>query len=457
VTLATQKKLFEPSLLPHLEQSLHVTGCESRNWKLRVPGSKSVTNRALVLAGLAGRSVELLSPLLADDTWWGFQALEELGFRLDVSQLPERVVIEIPERSGKKNVSLHLGQAGTLARFLPALLLNWKTVFPDSSLNLFFIDADAQLKKRPLTPLIHALRALGAHVEADHLPLHLQPNELQGHARIDGSQSGQFVSGLLLAAAGSRRACRISRVNHLVQPDYVRITLAMLKEFGAQVVHDAELHEFSILPGAWDALPSYTIEADASTACYFAALACVLGAELKIENLGSATLQPDFQFMSLLQRFGFLLHWNENECFVSRSPNLIDASSHKTLNLDMSACSDQALTAGVMSLCTGRGVRVSGVAHIRNHESDRIASFCANVRALGVAVQENIDGFVVPAGCDAASLRGDWPTHNDHRFALAGIVLAACAPQVSILEPGCMKKTAPGFVEHLIQIGFKFR
>jgi len=456
VTLAACKALFEPSLPAHLVQSLRVTGCSSRLWRLSVPGSKSVTNRAIVLAGLAGQPIEIISPLLADDTWWGFSALEGLGFDLDVAWLPDRVVVGACTHSDKKRVELHLGQAGTLARFLPALLLNWKTVQSGSALESFFLDANAQLKRRPLTPLLQALRGLGAQIESDVLPLEIRPAVLQGETTIDGSQSGQFVSGLLIAAAGARRAVRIMRTQGLVQPDYVRITLAMLAEFGAHVEYDSELREFSVAAQEWKPPSSYTVEADASTACYFMALACALGAELQIENLGSSTLQPDFQFLGLLKQFGFAVHWNAHSCGVAAELSNTNAASECALHFDMSACSDQAITAGVMALCTGRALHVSGVAHIRHHESDRIAAFCANARALGVAVQEYPDGFLVPAGTRAFELAGAWRTHSDHRFALAGIVLAACAPQVSVLDAGCMKKTAPHFVEQLTGLGFQF-
>jgi 3-phosphoshikimate 1-carboxyvinyltransferase len=458
VKLSQTKALFEPSVPKQLAQSLRVEGCSSRTWKLSVPGSKSVTNRALVLAGLSAQPIELCSPLLADDTWWGFCALEKLGFDFDLSQFPQRVRIAPPQAPGNgiQNISLHLGQAGTLARFLPALLLNWQTLYPNVPIDRFTLDADAQLQRRPLTPLLEALRSLGARIEFDHLPLQIQSSPLQGQTQIDGSQSGQFLSGLLLAAAGSRRQCRISRVNNLVQPDYVRITLAMLNEFGADVVHDNDLHEFSIEAKTWRPPESYSVEADASTACYFIALACVLGAELSIENLGSKTLQPDFQFLEILKSFGFPVYWKEFSCGVGAAVPRLPSAESSMLHLDMSACSDQAITAGVVALCTGQGVRVSGVAHIRHHESNRIAAFCANARALGVAVQEFEDGFLVPGGTKVEHLHGVWPTHHDHRFALAGLVLAACAPQLSVLNVECMKKTAPHALAHLMGIGFSF-
>lgn len=450
------ESLFEPQIPPAFAQSIRVAGCVSKVWSLRVSGSKSVTNRALVLAALSGKSLEILSPLLSDDTWWGFCALETLGFSLDVSGLPEKVIVHPPQpRTARDGVSLYVGQAGTLARFLPAVLLNWNRLHPQAPVAAFHLEADPQLMRRPLSPLVGALRQWGGHIRGESLPLQISPSELQGDCTIDGSQSGQFLSGLLLTAAGAGHACRIERTRTLVQPDYVRITIAMLKDFGVHIESDNALTKFSIQQKhQWNSPESYSIEADASTACYFAALASVLGVNLKVENMGSDTLQPDFQFITLLRHFGFSVAVSPRSFEVCGAVG--EQKYSDELHLDMSACSDQALTAGVMALCTGRGVRVSGVAHIRHHESDRIAAFCANCALLGVEVEEYADGFRVPSGVSARQLRGVWPTHGDHRFALAGLVLTACASSVKVHDAACMKKTAPHFVRQLSECGVIF-
>ena len=458
MNLFNRKNLFEPQLPLAWEAGLKVVGHERQStWQINVPASKSITNRAIVLAALAGHSLEMVAPLLADDTWWGFLALEKLGFRLDVSQLPQRLVIEPPRDIGDTNSkSLFLGQAGTLARFMPSVLLNWNVLFPQSSIQEFILDCDPQLQRRPLTPLVQALRSLGGRVEGDALPFLIRPSELHGQCEIDGSVSGQFLSGLLFATAGARREFEILRVNQLVQPDYVRITMSMLEAFGAEIDADRELQSFVIKPRKLKGPKSYVVEADASTACYFAALACVLGIDLKIENLGSSTLQPDFQFMAILQRFGFAVEWDSTTCSVFGQKKHSFSGSDQIIELDLSACSDQAISAGVMSLCTGIGVRVTGVAHIRHHESDRITSFCSNCRNLGVEVKEYSDGFMVPRLVDVEHLCGEWRTHGDHRFALAGIILAAKCPGISVLNVDCIKKTAPGFIQQLKNLGIVF-
>lgn len=455
MSLLDLEHLFAPQIPESSAQSLRVLGCATKEWALRVSGSKSVTNRALVLAALCGKPLEIASPLLSDDTWWGFRALDAMGFALDVSGLPEKAIVHPPEsRAVQESVSLFVGQAGTLARFVPAVLLNWNRIHPQAPVKTFRMEADPQLMRRPLSPLVGALRQWGARITGESLPLEMAPSDLQGACTIDGSQSGQFLSGLLLAAAAAGHACRIERTHTLVQPDYVRITLAMLQAFGVQIECDAELTRFFIPQQRWQAPECYVIEADASTACYFASLASVLRVNLKVENIGSNTLQPDFQFIQMLQKFGF------NVTVRPTAFEVWGASAEQTdsdeLHFDMSACSDQALTAGVMALCTGRGVRVSGVAHIRHHESDRIAAFCANCAQLGIVVEEHADGFRVPSGVQAQHLSGVWPTHGDHRFALAGIVLAACAPRVAVLDAACMKKTAPHFVRQLTQCGVLF-
>jgi 3-phosphoshikimate 1-carboxyvinyltransferase len=412
---------------------------------------------------MSARPIELQAPLLADDTWWGFLALDQLGFELNLNRLPESVSLRPPKilpnnkNSDSHSVLIHVGQAGTLGRFLPAALLNWQRVYPDSSFKRFVLTADEQLARRPLTPLLSALAELGAVFEIEHgksFPLSLSVSQLGGACSVDSSSSGQFLSGVLLAAAGARRSCRITRSKSLVQPDYVRMTMNMLHEFGARIDADDELRNFTVHEREWNPPPTYRVEADASTACYYAALACVLGVDLEVDNIGSATVQPDFEFISILQRFGFQAQVLPDRFWIQGSRARTRGAA--SLSLDLSRCSDQALTVGVMSIVTGTPVEVRGVAHIRHHESDRIASFCRNCQALGIAVDERPDGFVVRAGGIAQSLAGDWPTHNDHRFALSGLVLSAWACGVRVLNPACMQKTAPAFVAHLQALGVTF-
>jgi len=456
--LASLEHLFSPQIPPQLSQFLYVSQLpEQKTWAVNVSPSKSVTNRAIVLSAMSSKPIELNGPLLADDTWWGLTALESLGFALDLSALPEKIKLYPPNRfSTRECVDLHVGQAGTLARFLPAALLNWNVSHPQAQVQQFKLTADPQMMKRPLLPLLNGLKEWGAHIPSIHWPVELRPSQLSGTCRIDGSQSGQFLSGLLLAAAGSGQHCSIERFNHLVQPDYVRITLSMLADFGIEVVHDAEFVHFSVPAQKLNPPKSYTIEADASTACYFAALACVLGRELNVLNLGSATLQPDFQFFEFLKQFFCQVSTRAQSCNVIGVSSERELPNDAPLSLDLTHCSDQAITVGVLALCTRKSVRVTGVAHIRHHESDRIASFCKNCHELGVAAVEYPDGFHVPVGIHPQKLSGVWKTHNDHRFALAGVVLAACAPNVAVENVGCMKKTAPDFIQKLSALGFQF-
>lgn len=459
MNLDSRANEFAPQIPEPLARRLRIGHAPKQtSWSVRVSSSKSATNRATVLAAMSSTPVEIVGPLLADDTWWGLKALEAFGFVLDVSTLPAKIRISPPtaSKAAANCLDLYVGQAGTLARFLPAALINWNQCHPHVPVHTFRMSADEQLIKRPIMPLLEALKSLGGRFSAKTWPLEILPSRIAGQCQIDGSQSGQFLSGLLLAAAGSGQDCTIERVNHLVQPDYVRITIAMLAAFGVTVEHDASLHRFFIASQRLQPPHSFSVEADASTACYFAALACVLGCDLDIVNLGTSTRQPDFTFIERLEQFGFPVETKEHQCSVKALSGDGKPLADSTLAMDLTACSDQALTAGVLALCLGRSVHVSGVAHIRHHESDRIASFCQNCRELGFAVQEFPDGFFVPSGVQVEQLSGVWKTHNDHRFALAGVVLASCAPRVSVENVGCIKKTAPDFIQKLSELGFSF-
>lgn len=462
-SLHDKRSLFEAQIPSSLRIRLSVLGCNQKEWRIHVAGSKSLTNRAIVVSALSGRPVHIHAPLLADDTWWGFLALQQLGFQLDLRHMPQSVLVRPPQlsKSAKaqdpNGLQIHVGQAGTLGRFLPAVLLNWQRVYQESTITRFQISAHEQLARRPLTPLVQALSALGGKVHTEGalaFPLAIHVSRLSGECRIDGSQSGQFLSGLLIAAAGSRNACRITRLNNLVQPDYVRMTLQMLRDFGAQIDADEALTQLKVQAREWAPPADYTIEADASTACYYAALACVLGVDVHVGNLGNGTLQPDFEFINLLRKFGYSIdvHLDRFSVYGARGRKGVT----QILELDLSRCSDQALTVGVMSIVTGVAVSVRGIAHIRHHESDRIAAFCKNCLALGIPVEERPDGFALHSKVNADVIRGDWPTYHDHRFALSGVVLAAWAHGMRVLNPVCMQKTAPAFVAHLQQLGVEF-
>lgn len=430
--------------------------------KIAVSGSKSFTNRALVLAGLNPTPLALEGVLFSDDSYWGIDCLERLGFEVDLNVDARTALISPPRalnpkaslaaQHGREDaLDLHFGMAGTLARFFPAVVLNFQRTYPNLGAIRVRAGGERRLCERPLSELMRALRQLGAKVIEDGLPAILESSPLAGRCTVSGAKSGQFLSGLLIAAAGARSPIRIERVDNLVQPDYVRMTIAALKAFGADIEHDDALTRFKIdAPGGLRS-DRYAIEADASTACYFLAFAVLRNFELTVTNLGSSTLQPDLGFVSFLERMGARITVTPSSVTVhARPPGPLKGGFH----VDFSALSDQSLTAGVLALCADGPIEVSGVEHIRKHESDRIACLVANLAGLGVECEERPDGFkVFPPG---RPLSGAWPTHHDHRFGMAGFLVACMHRGVEILEPACVEKTAPDFFVECARLGVAF-
>jgi 3-phosphoshikimate 1-carboxyvinyltransferase len=430
--------------------------------RIRVPGSKSFTSRAIVLAGLCRRPVLLESVLLSDDSYWGLDVLLRLGFSLEIDT--ETCTVAIHRKSdstapgGSSIRQLQLGMAGTLARFVPALLLNSDWIDAQG----VELTGERRLCERPLLPLTQALRELGADIVGDSLPIRVKYSQLAGACSISGAVSGQFFSGLVLAGSAARHAVRIQRTEQLVQPDYVRMTIAAAREFGAVITDDPDLCLVTTqpVPELYPAGGRYVIEADASTACYFFGIAVVFDLDLEVTNLGSSTLQPDLRFTRFLERLGARFE------IQSHSVRHVPRGSRELLGgfeMDFSDMSDQALTAGVLALFANAPIRIFGIGHIRKHESDRISCFVENVVALGVTANEEPAGFTVaplsPEGRKqgACGLAGKWKTHRDHRFAMSGAILAMLAPGVSIENPSCCEKTAPGFFVELERMGVEFR
>ncbi|BAS26194.1 3-phosphoshikimate 1-carboxyvinyltransferase [Limnochorda pilosa] len=408
--------------------------------ELTVPGSKSFANRALILAAQAEGTSQLGGFLRSDDTYWCLDALRRLGVRAEV----EGETVTVEGCGGRWPVargSLFAGSAGTVARFLPGAL----AAAPGGE---WVLDGSDQLRSRPLEPLVQALRTLGGHVEAVEgggLPLRVWGGGLRGgRVSISGKVSSQFLSGLLLAAPKADASVTVEVEDDLVQPAYVGITLAVMRRFGARVEHDAGFRRIEVHPGPYRAA-DHVLEADASTASYFLALAAASGGRVRVTNVGAASLQPDARFVDVLEAMGARVIRGDAFLEVAGSGHLRGG-----LTVDMKPMSDQALTVGVLAALADGPVTVTGVAHIRQHESDRIAVLAANLGALGIRAEEHPDGFTVHPG---EPRPGTVDPHDDHRVAMAFALLAARVPGVRILGPGCVSKTYPGFFEKLGRLG----
>jgi 3-phosphoshikimate 1-carboxyvinyltransferase len=400
------------------------------NVAVRVPGSKSVTNRALLLAGLAAGTSVLRGALEAGDTDAFAAGLRSLG--VAVERRGDDLVVDgggggFPAAQA----DVYCAEAGTAARFLLAAAAAGEGTYR--------FDAAPQLRRRPLGQLLDALRAQGAHTEPEDaagLPLTLQARGLAGGAvQLPGDTSSQFVSALLMAAPLGRAPLEL-RVDGLVSRPYVTMTLRMMEQFGVRP-QDAGGDRFVVAPGSY-AGREYDVEPDASTASYFFAAAAVAG---RVQVLGlhrEHALQGDVAFLDVLECMG---------CTVDDDPEgvrVAGAAALAGLTVDMADIPDTFMTLAAIAPLATSPVTVTGIGNVRLKESDRIAAVEENLRRTGVKTESGPDWLrVFPGTPRGASV----DPHDDHRIAMAFSVLGLRVPGIVIEDPGCVAKTCPTFFD----------
>ena len=388
-----------------------------------VPGSKSLTNRALVCAALAHGTSTITGALIADDT----DAMSEclIGLGADISW--DRTTVTVTGLGGEVSadgITLHAHLSGTTSRFvLPLLALGTGRKR---------LDGNEPLRKRPMGPMIDALRALGATVEEEGEPGHL-PVVVAGPiggdaASVRANLSSQFVSGLLLAAPAMPNGLRLALRGDLVAAPFVDMTVAVMRAFGAEV------DGFSVPPGGYEAR-TFAVEPDASAASYFFAAAAVTGGRVTVSGIGRDSLQGDLNFVRVLEQMGATVDIDDDAVTVT-------GGSLRGIEIDLGSMPDMAQTFAVVAACAKGESRVRGVEVIRGHETDRIAAVVTELQRCGVDAHELPDGFVVrPRPLQPATVR----TYDDHRMAMSFAVLSMLEPRLTVDDPSVVSKTFPGF------------
>ncbi|MFF9026045.1 3-phosphoshikimate 1-carboxyvinyltransferase [Streptomyces eurythermus] len=398
----------------------------------RVPGSKSLTNRALLLAAAAEGTSVLTAPLISDDTMAFRQALGDLGVRIRSSDDDGAWQVTGLCRGPRGTGRIWCADAGTAARFLPPLAAAGHGDF-------VFTGSD-QLTARPVAPLADALRRLGAEVDTGPdgtLPLRVRAEGLDGgELEVDGSLSSQFLSGLLMAAPLLRGGLLL-KVRELVSRPYVDMTIALMRHFGADVAEDTP-GGFAVRPTGYRAA-DLRIEPDASTASYFLAAAAVTGSTVTVPGLGHGSLQGDVRFAEVLERAGARVRRTEDAVTVTGTGTLRGGFA-----VDMGEISDTFMTLAAIAPLADAPLTVHGIGHARLKESDRIEAVARNLRALGVRTDTGPDWITVhPGNASPARIA----CHRDHRIAMAFSVLNLRTGNLTLDDPGCVAKTFPGFHE----------
>jgi 3-phosphoshikimate 1-carboxyvinyltransferase len=411
---------------------------------VEVPGSKSITNRALVCAALAeGESrVERCAP--GDDTAAMIECLQALGIAVEAAD--QRVVVRGDGgRLDPGPARLEARLAGTTSRFVTALA----ALGPGP----YVVDGEPPLRRRPMRPLQDALRELGAHVHAPDgggtLPVEIAGPARGGSVEVPGDISSQYITALMLIGPLLPEGVEIHLTSPLVSRPYVDMTAAVMREFGAHEV-DIEPKRIAVRPGGYVAT-DYHVEPDASSASYPLALVALAGGRVRVPALTRDSLQGDVRFAELLGAMGCDVTWEPDGVSVSRPADRV----LEGVDVDMADVSDLVPSLAVVAVIAGSPTRIRGVGFIRSKESDRLGDLAAELSTMGADIEVEPDGLLIrPA---ARPLHGTrLGTHHDHRLAMAFGVLGTVVPGVVVEEAGVVSKSWPGFwdaLEHIVATG----
>ena len=397
---------------------------------IRVPGSKSVTNRALIIAALAEGRSKILNPLFSDDSFWLMNALVRLGIGVSADEVKGEVYAS-GQGGGfdSSGVDLFVGNAGTVARFLPPVLALGRGPYT--------VDGVPRMRERPVADLVDAMRQLGASVgyagEDGRFPLAIKGGGLRGgEARFSASKSSQFISGLLMAAPYAKAPVTLYPEGRKEWP-YVGITAALMRAFGVEVVEANG--RFTVDPAIYTA-QDFEVEPDASGASYFMAAAAVTGGRVRIPGLGSSSSQGDLRFTEVLRDMG---------CRVEIAAHATEVTGPERLrgvDVDMNAFSDTMITLCAIAPFAQGPTTIKNIAHTRLQETDRLRAVETELNRLGIKTQTTPSSIrIIPGKIRPAVIR----TYGDHRMAMAFTITGLVTPGIGIGDPGCVSKTFPGY------------
>jgi 3-phosphoshikimate 1-carboxyvinyltransferase len=409
---------------------------------IRPPGSKSITNRALVCAALADGGSTLRGALDSEDTRVMIAALGELGIPVTVEESGRTLRVTgcggaIPAARAE----LFVANSGTTMRFLTAAAALGRGEYR--------LDGIARMRARPMGDQAAAMRNLGVDVVCEGPgecpPIVVRGGPLRGgRTHIRGDASSQFLSGLLMAAPYAARDVELIVEGALVSVPYVAMTQRVMESFGADVSAIRDYAELRVSSNQRYLGRDYEIEPDASAASYFFAAAAITGGRVTVEGLGRESLQGDVAFVSCLENMGARISYETGNSMTVEGGPLVG------VDVDMNAISDTAPTMAVTALFAQGPTRIRNIAHVRHKETDRIAAVATELRKLGATVDEFPDGMRItpPEGPRGAAI----DTYNDHRMAMSFALAGLVTPGIVINDPACTSKTYPDFFADLDQL-----
>ncbi|MEG0801484.1 MAG: 3-phosphoshikimate 1-carboxyvinyltransferase [Citrobacter sp.] len=408
---------------------------------INLPGSKSVSNRALLLAALANGTTVLTNLLDSDDVRHMLNALNALGISYTLSA--DRTRCEIVGNGGALQaegaVELFLGNAGTAMRPLAAALCLGS--------NDIVLTGEPRMKERPIGHLVDALRQGGAKIDyleqENYPPLRLRGGFTGGQVEVDGSVSSQFLTALLMTAPLAPQDTTIAIKGELVSKPYIDITLNLMKTFGVEI--ENQNYQHFVVKGAqqYQSPGAYLVEGDASSASYFLAAGAIKGGTVKVTGIGRNSMQGDIRFADVLDKMGATVTWGDD--FIACAHGELNA-----VDMDMNHIPDAAMTIATAALFAKGTTTLRNIYNWRVKETDRLFAMATELRKVGAIVEEGHDFIRITP---PATLKfADIATYNDHRMAMCFSLVALSDTPVTILDPKCTAKTFPDYFEQLARI-----
>ncbi|MEH2357994.1 3-phosphoshikimate 1-carboxyvinyltransferase [Nostoc sp.] len=407
---------------------------------VEIPGSKSLTNRALLVAALAQGDSILENALFSEDSEYFAKCVEQLGIPITLN--PQLAQIQVAGRGGEipaKQADLFVGLAGTAARFISALVALGNGEYR--------LDGVPRMRERPMGDLLTVLQTGGATINFEgnsgFMPYTVYSRQFAGgNFRVKANQTSQQLSALLMIAPYAQQDTIVEVEGTLVSQSYVKMTCRLMADFGVEVIQIGD-NQFQIKAGQRYQARHYTVEPDASNASYFFAAAAVTGGRVRVKHLTKQSCQGDILWLNVLEQMG---------CQIKDGDDYTEVTGPKQLqgiDIDMNDISDLVQTLGAIAPFASSPITIRNVEHIRYKETDRIKAVVTELRRLGVEVEEFADKLKIqPGPITPAAIE----TYHDHRMAMAFAVTGLKVPGIVIKDPGCTAKTFPDYFTRFFQM-----
>ena len=406
--------------------------------EIEVPGSKSITNRALMLAALSNNICKLKGVLFSDDSRAFLSCLVELGFDVKIEEKIKEVTIHgLGGKIPNKNAKINVRSAGTAARFLTAMLS-----FAGGD---YTLESSEQMKNRPMKPLIDSLRNMGVTVNCleneGHFPFEIHSSGINtNEIEMDTTVSSQFVSALLMSGIMIPNGFKLKMSGSRTEGAYIKLTISMMKQFGIEVLREG--NEFHIPFNSTYEIPSYQVEPDMSGACYFYAMSALLNTEVIVKNIHLNSIQGDIKFLDLLKQLGCSITDTDKGVCVTGTPD----GTYPGISIDMNDFSDQTMTLAAIAPFATSETTIKNISHIRFQETDRINAIVQELTKLGIKCEEHEEykGISIKPG---NIIPGMVETYEDHRMAMAFSLIGLRVDGIIIKNYKCCGKTFENYFD----------